>query len=707
MILRRFAIPGFVVLFGFALAAGAVPDPGARQKAPKVQEPKKTAVKDLSVPHQDWLELVAYLILPVERDVFLRLGNDRDRDLFIETFWKQRDPTPGTPANEYREEILKRFSYVNRIFHRSSPREGWRTDQGRIYMILGPPVSIERFNNLGIHPCEAWSYYGDPRKNLPSAFNLLFWQRGGVGEYRLYDPLSDGPARLLANQYEHPESLDYEELYDRIREIAPTLADVAFTMVPGEVSYDFSPSVRNTMIMADIFESPKKDINPSYATHFMNYRALVSTEYLTNFVENDSTVTIVREPVTGLPFVHFSVSPRNLNVDYYEPKNEYYCSYRLDVSLRVGETAVFQYNRDFPLSFPEAQVDRVKANGVAIEDAFPVAEGSYKLSILLQNTVGKEFTLVEKNIVVPPDDGRPGLSEPFLGYRLETYARDLLLPFKEGDKKVVVDPKVTFATSDSLAVLVLARNITDELRREGEVRVIFQGLREQNPVRKTARVKLSDLPPRRTLAVTQILAAKELEPDYYELRIELAGGDGAVLDEKRTGFIASPSEALGHPIAHAKGFPLAVQFQFLYMLAGQHEKSGRAAQALEFYDRAYGMNPDNGEGGAMFGAFLVRTGSFDRALEVAERLFRDEKRRFDGWLIKGQALLGKKQYAEAVAALAEANKIYNSDTQVLNALGEAYWGAGEKARALQALDASLKLNPEQPGVRKLRDEIAR
>jgi len=702
---RRIATPVLAVLLGVALLAGAVPE--ARQKTPKAQEPKKTAVEDLSVPHQDWLKLVAYLILPVERGVFLRLGNDRDRDIFIETFWKQRDPTPGTPANEYREEILKRFAYVNRVFKRTSPREGWRTDQGRIYMILGPPVSIERFNNLGIQPCEAWSYYGDPRKDLPSAFNLLFWQRGGVGEYRLYDPLSDGPARLLANQREHPESLDYEELYDRIREIAPTLADVAFTMIPGEVNYDFSPSVRNALIMADIFESPKKDINPSYATHFMDYKALVSTEYLTNFVENDSTVTIVREPVTGLPFVHFTISPRNLNVDYYEPKNEYYCSYRLDVSLRVGDTAVFQYNRDFPLNFPETQVDRIKANGVAIEDAFPVAEGSYKLSILLQNTVGKEFTLVEKNIVVPPDDGRPGLSEPFLGYRLETYARDLLLPFKEGDKKVVVDPKVTFAAADSLAVLVLARNIPEELRRAGEVRLVFQGLRKQNPVRKTARIKLSDLPPQRTMAVTQTLAAKELEPDYYELRLELAGGDGAVLDGKKTSFIVSPTEALGHPIAHAKGFPLAAQFQFLYMLAEQHDKSGRPEKALEFYSRAYGMNPDQGEGGAKFGAFLVRTGRFDRALEVAEPLFRDEKRRFDGWLIKGQALLGKKLYADAVAALGEANKIYNSDTRVLNSLGEAYRGTGDKTRALQALDASLKLNPEQPDVRKLRDEIDR
>lgn len=706
MRVRRFAIPGLAVLVALSVFAAGVHAAG--QKAAKAPAPKKTAVEDLSAPQQEWLKITAYLILPVERDVFMRLENERDRDLFIETFWKHRDPTPGTPANEYREEILKRFAYVNRVFHRSSPREGWRTDQGRIYMILGPPVSIERFNNLGVHPCEAWSYYGDPAKDLPSAFNLLFWQRGGVGEYKLYDPVSDGPARLLStNLSEHPESLDYEEIYDKIREIAPTLADIAFSMVPGEVNYDFSPSTRNVLIMAEIFESPKKDINPSYATHFMDYRGLVSTEYLTNFVESDSSVALVRDPATGLDFVHFTVSPRNLNVDFYEPKNQYYCHYRLDVSLRVGDAVVFQYNRDFPLNIPEDQVDRLRANGVAIEDAFPVAEGAYKLSILLQNTVGKEFTLVEQNLTVPADDARPGLTAPFLGYRLETYPADVLLPFKEGTQKVVVDPKATFAGSDSVSVLTLARNIPEELRLGGEVRLTFQGLREKNPVRKTARVRLADLPPQRTMVVTQTVAAKELEPDYYELRVELAAADGKILDSKTANFVISPSAALGHPIAHAKGMPLSSQFMLLTMTAQQHEKSGRAEQALEAYDRAYRMNPDYGEGASMFGAFLVQTGRFDRALEVAERLLADEKRRFDGWLIKGRALLGLKRFADSVSALGEANKIYNSDTRVLNALGEAYFGTGDKVRALQVLDASLKLNPEQPEARKLRDEIAR
>jgi GWxTD domain-containing protein len=100
------------------------------------------------------MDLVAYHIQPVEKDVFLKLTNDRDRDVFIETFWKQRDPTPGTPENEYRDELKKRFQYCNEFYGRNTTRPSWKTDQGRIHMILGPPQGIERFEaTIGVVPC--------------------------------------------------------------------------------------------------------------------------------------------------------------------------------------------------------------------------------------------------------------------------------------------------------------------------------------------------------------------------------------------------------------------------------------------------------------------------------------------------------------------------------------------------------------------------
>ena len=95
----------------------------------------------LAARHKTWLENDAVLIItPGERDVFLKLATDRDRDLFIEEFWRQRDPTPATPANEYRVEHFRRLEFVDRVF--THGKAGRLTERGRMYILLGPPRDV-------------------------------------------------------------------------------------------------------------------------------------------------------------------------------------------------------------------------------------------------------------------------------------------------------------------------------------------------------------------------------------------------------------------------------------------------------------------------------------------------------------------------------------------------------------------------------------
>jgi GWxTD domain-containing protein len=669
---------------------------------------QKLTEKDLPELYRDWLDLVAYHIQPVERDVFMQLTNNRDRDLFMETLWKQRDPTPGTPENEYRDELLKRFRYVNEFLGRGTTREGWRTDMGRIYMILGPPASIERFEaTIGLVPCQSWSYYGDARKDLPPQFVLLFYQRGSVGEYKLYDPVSDGPARLLLNQREISDPFDYRALHDKILDLAPTLAELSITRIPGEYNYDLSPSPRNNILLATILNSPRKDVNPSYASHFLNYKGVVSTEYLTNFVESYASTALIQDPVTGLRFLHFSIVPTDVNVDAYAPKNQFYCNFRIDVSLRDGQNIVFQYNREFPLYFPESDWDRVKASGLAIEDSFPIIEGKFRLTVLLTNTVGKQFSVLEKDVEVPPSKTTPSLDGPFLGYKFETYPRDVHVPFKVNDRKLVTDPRKTFARTDEIAVLFSVLNVTEVLLRDGEAKIEIRGLREAAPVRRSFTVKLSAHPFERTLSIPQSISAAELDPDYYEIVVRLVGAGGGVLDEKKDSFVVVPSPATGHPIANAKGFALANRFLYLYMLAQQSERMNLTDAAKAWYDEAYQLNPEYKEGVVMYGNFLNKAGAFEEALMVAERLRGDDRRQFSYFIIRGQALMGQNKFEDALTNLLQANRMYNSDTAVLNSLGRCYYRLGRKAEALDALNASLKLNPDQDAIKKLVQEIGK
>jgi Flp pilus assembly protein TadD len=67
--------------------------------------------------------------------------------------------------------------------------------------------------------------------------------------------------------------------------------------------------------------------------------------------------------------------------------------------------------------------------------------------------------------------------------------------------------------------------------------------------------------------------------------------------------------------------------------------------------------------------------------------------------------MGQEKFEEALAELLQANKAYNSDTGVLNALGNCYYRLGRKEEALQALNASLSLDPDQEAVKKMIAEI--
>ena len=669
---------------------------------------QSAAENALPARYRDWLALVAYHIQPVEREVFLKLADEPDRAAFVETFWKKRDPTPGTPDNEYRDELMARFEHVNRHFGRGTTREGWRTDMGRIHMVLGPPAVVERFEaTMGLVPCQSWSYRGDARRGLPAEFVLLFYQRGGVGEYRLYDPVSDGPARLLLNQRDIADPFDHQALYGKIAELAPTLAEAAVTRIPGEYGYGFAPSPRNALLLADIMESPKKNVDLSYATHFLSYRGLVSTEYLTNFVGSHAATALLEDPATGLRFLHFSIVPDEVGVDFYEPGGRYYSGFRVDVSLRSGETAVFQYGREFPVYFPREDWDRVRAGGLAVEDSFPVAEGRYRLVVLLTNTVGKQFSLLERDLEVPPAGDPAAVEGPYVGTGYETYDRDLHLPFKVLDRKLVVDPRKTFAPSESVAVLFNVRLPAGDAAAAGTARVTVRGLRERDPVRRAYTVRLDPPPAGRIVTVPFALPAGELEPDYYEVAVVLAGPGGEVLAEGKDTFVVAAAEAVGHPFAHAKGVPAANRYLYRYMLGEQYERTGRPEAARALYEEAFRLNPEHLDGAVRYGRLLNRAGRFDEALEVAESLRGDARRQFAFRVIRGQALLGRERYEEALGELVQANLLYDSDTAVLNSLGLCYRKTGRKAEALAAFKASLELDPAQDAVRKAVEELER
>jgi GWxTD domain-containing protein len=139
-------------------------------------------------------DIFAYLIHPDELQTFEHLNNTGKRAFWVQ-FWKDRDPTPGTPENEFKDEHLRRMNYSNERFsvRQQSPTDGWRTDMGRVYIVYGPPNTVERFpfTQEG-SPAEMWYY-----DNLPGQGQVyfLFIDQSGYGEYNLVTSTARGERR--------------------------------------------------------------------------------------------------------------------------------------------------------------------------------------------------------------------------------------------------------------------------------------------------------------------------------------------------------------------------------------------------------------------------------------------------------------------------------------------------------------------------------
>src|SRR6516225_10590617 len=100
----------------------------------------KTSIKDLPPRYRTWIQNeVNYIITNEEKDAFLELVNDNQRDQFVARFWELRNPTPGAPDNPYKSEIYRRIEYAKRYL------DGVHSAMGQVYITLGEPKQRAKY----------------------------------------------------------------------------------------------------------------------------------------------------------------------------------------------------------------------------------------------------------------------------------------------------------------------------------------------------------------------------------------------------------------------------------------------------------------------------------------------------------------------------------------------------------------------------------
>src|SRR5713101_7691169 len=120
---------------------GTTPSP-AKKIDKETKRKMKRTLKELDNAYRQWLtEDVTYIISPEERNAFLQLDTNEEREQFIEAFWLRRSSNPDLPENDFKEEHYRRIAYANEHFASGIP--GWKTDRGRMYIMWGPADEVE------------------------------------------------------------------------------------------------------------------------------------------------------------------------------------------------------------------------------------------------------------------------------------------------------------------------------------------------------------------------------------------------------------------------------------------------------------------------------------------------------------------------------------------------------------------------------------
>jgi GWxTD domain-containing protein len=662
---------------------------------------RKEAIKNLSPQYKLFLDMTYYISLDDERDVFLSLTNTRERDIFVRAFWQQRDPTPGTVDNEYYMEIRKRFDYVQKYFSRGTSRQGWQTDMGRFYMILGKPNTIERFDSKpGLYPAHVWYYFGDKSLGLPTYFSVMYYKPNNTTEWKFYNPSVEGPRSLLV-QTEMMDDTNYEALYEKIRELAPELAMPALTMIPNEIAPGFRPPLRNNLIVSNIHESPKRKINVSYATHFLDYKGYVHSEASVNYIENSGLITISRYGRFGFDFVTVSIKPKKISLGYSEEKSQYYFSYDLTFSLKKGEKFIFEEKKHFDFYLDEDKVNNLRGNGLVLHHVFPAIPGKYKLTVFAMNSVGKEFTYFDRNVNIPGSSAGPILSTPVIGHKTENQADNFLFAYRIKDQKLFVDPSKNFRIRSKPLVMLGANNLDRKLWQSGKIVLLVKGLSERRKYEKKYELPLKEYTYDKNLNMLKQIGEEGLNPDYYEMSVMLIDGSGKLLDTKQVNFSISPVSNFGYAMESFNKIRADNPFYFFSLLGSQYEKNGNIAAAEDYFNRSIKSNPQFLSGYVPYLRLLNKQKKFTQVLVEVEKLNGNEKLAFDYFLLKGTALYGMKDFQEALNHLVEANKIYDSDTRVLNLLGFTFISLNDRKEALKAFEASLKLDSKQEFIKKI------
>ena len=344
--------------------------------------------EDLPARYRTWLEDVAPLLSEKEREAFLAVRQDYQRQAFIRRFWQVRDPFPQTARNELQERWEERVRVAREKF------EDLSEDRARMLLINGEPKEIFEVRCELLLPIEIWSYPGTDR--IKTGFSLAFVSPQGSfkGPYRLWVP-TQGISSLLS-QAMRVQTHDVSAVSAAISQVCPRGEDIAARL--GE-SIDWHYVEERAQVLpkpgdewVSAFASASTDV-PEGAETFPAELDLSFPGRFGSRTVLQGLVSVPRGEVRPARIEGTQTSTYNFLVDgeiLY--KDELFDHFRYRFTLPEAEA---QTDARIPLVFQRY-----------------LRPGSYKLVVKIEDLTGKRYFRDERELQVPFVEGEATAQTP-------------------------------------------------------------------------------------------------------------------------------------------------------------------------------------------------------------------------------------------------------------------------------------------------------
>ena len=496
------------------------------QKKNDSKRRRKAIQREMASPYKRWLrEEVPHIITGDERKTFTSLSTDEEREQFIEQFWERRNPSPGSPENEFREEYYRRIAYANERF--SSGWPGWKTDRGRIYIMYGPPDEREQhpmggnyqrpYEEGGGHtvtyPWEKWRYrYID---GIGTNIELEFVDRTLTGEYRLAispaekDALSNIPgAGLYANEERGGLSRS-----NRMPGLAAGVMEPAGGY-PSRRLHQFE----RLDLYSKIFKPP--------SVKFRDLQAVVSSRLTANllpFQVRTDHIKITSESI--LTPITIQLANRDLQFEDKDGVMQAVVSIYGQLTT-LGGRVVEVFEDAVQLDVPSSIFDQYVNKKSVYQKALALRPGRYKLSVVLKDEKSENMGSMEVVVRVRRfEDEELAASSLILATKIEPLPTSRVGsgPFVIGSSKVRPSVDSRFFNQSEMGIYLVVYNLgLAEKGGKPEAQIQYKILKDGKTVMSVSESVPEDYPNTRSrLTIQKKLPLGQLEPGRYSLQVEV------------------------------------------------------------------------------------------------------------------------------------------------------------------------------------------